>query len=401
MTELYTHLKAQAFELRDELIARRRDLHQHPELGFEEIRTSGIVARELSELGLEVQTGVGKTGVIGILEGAYDGPTVLLRADMDALPIVEENKTEFMSQSAGKMHACGHDGHTSIALGVAKVLSQHRDQMAGRVKFVFQPAEEIARGAAAMVSDGALTHPQPDVTVGLHLWNSLPYGTLGVASGPVMASASNFTVKITGKGGHAASPHVSIDPIVCAAQMITLLQTIVSRNVDPFETAVVSVTQVRAGDAHNIIPQFAEMVGTIRTFRLSVRDQVVQRFQEIVENTAKACGCIGEVTFTHLTKPVINHDEVSARLRTLFKQVEPSLVLDQTVRTMGAEDVSEFMADIPGMYFFLGAADQTQDAYYGHHHPRFSFDEAALPLGVALLSSAVASYVLPDGGANA
>ncbi|MFN8529440.1 MAG: amidohydrolase [Anaerolineae bacterium] len=401
MTELYTHLKAQAFELRDELIARRRDFHQHPELAFEEIRTSGIVARELSELGFEVQSGVGKTGVIGILEGAHDGPTVLLRADMDALPIIEENETEFMSQSAGKMHACGHDGHTSIALGVAKLLSQHRDQMAGRVKFVFQPAEEIARGAAAMVSDGALTHPQPDVTVGLHLWNSLPYGTLGVASGPVMASASNFTVKITGKGGHAASPHVSIDPIVCAAQMITLLQTIVSRNVDPFETAVVSVAQVRAGDAHNIIPQFAEMVGTIRTFRLSVRDQVVQRFQEIVENTAKACGCIGEVSFTHLTKPVINHDEVSARLRDLFKQVEPSLVLDQTVRTMGAEDVSEFMADIPGMYFFLGAADQTQDAYYGHHHPRFSFDEAALPLGVALLSSAVASYVLPDGGANA
>ena len=392
----YDQLKADAYALRDELIARRRDLHQHPEIAFEEVRTAGIVARELNALGMEVRTGVGKTGVIGVLEGAHDGPTVLVRADMDALPIQEENQFEYASTVPYRMHACGHDGHTSIALGVAKLLSDRRDQLAGRIKFVFQPAEEVARGAVAMVGDGALDDPRPDVTLGLHLWNSLPVGTLGVAEGPIMSGASNFNVVIKGKGAHAASPHTGLDPVVCAAQMISALQTIVSRNIDPFDTAVISVAQVKAGDVYNIIPQTAEMSGTIRTFRLEVRDLVEKRFREVVEHTALAMGCTATVEIRHMTLPVINHADVSARVRDVFQIVTPDAIQDTTVRTMGAEDVSEFMSDVPGMYFFVGAADQTQDAYYGHHHPRFSIDEEALPLAVALLSSAVASYVLPD-----
>lgn len=387
--------QAEAAALHDELIARRRDFHQHPELAFEEFRTSGIVAEELNRLGLEVQTGVGKTGVVGILEGAQDGPTVLVRADMDALPILEENGFAYASSVPGKMHACGHDGHTTIGLGVAKVLSQHRDQIAGRIKFVFQPAEEIVGGARAMVEDGVLQDPRPDVSLGLHLWNGMPLGKLGVADGPVMAGSSTFTIKITGKGGHAASPHESIDPIVCGAHVITALQSIVSRNLRPLDSAVISVTRMDAGTAFNIIPQFAELRGTVRTFKLEVRDLVERRMHEVSQGIASAMGCTAELSMTHNVLPVANHPEVSERLRTIFRDYMGDGALDVNERTMGSEDVGLFMTDIPGMYFFLGAQVPDQDSYYGHHHPRFDFDENALPLGVALMSAAVAEYVLP------
>lgn len=394
--KMVMNFKAQAEALRDELIARRRDLHKHPELAFEEVRTAGIVAQELQRLGLEVRTGIGKTGVIGLLEGGRDGMTVLVRADMDALPILEENEADYASLTPNKMHACGHDGHTAIALGVAKLLSQHRDQIAGRVKFVFQPAEEVGLGAKAMVTDGALTDPRPDVTVGLHLWNNMPVGTLGVADGPVMAGASIFDIKVTGKGAHAASPHQGIDPVVCAAQIVSAFQTVVSRSADPLDTLVVSVTNVRAGDAYNVIPQFAEMRGTVRFFRRETRDLAYERMREIAVNIGFAMRCEVEFNMTDLTIPVINHAEVGAKLRPLFEQYVGAQGLDLNARTMGAEDVSLFMDDIPGMYFFVGAQDMTATTYYGHHHPRFTIDENALPLSVALLTSAVASYVLPE-----
>lgn len=388
--------KAQAEALRDELIARRRDFHAHPELAFEEFRTAGIVAQELQKLGLEVRTGVGKTGVIGLLEGGREGQTILVRADMDALPILEENQTDFTSSVPNKMHACGHDGHTAIALGVAKLLSQHRDEIAGTIKFVFQPGEEVGRGAQAMVDDGALEDPRPDVTVGLHLWNSMPVGKVGVADGSTMAGASIFDIKVTGKGTHGALPHVGIDPVVCAAQIVTALQTIVSRSSDPLDTLVVSVTQIRAGDAYNVIPQFAELHGTVRYFRNETRDLARERMREIAVNVGFAMRCEVEVNFVDLTIPVINHPEVGAKLRPLFAEMLGADNLDTTARTMGAEDVSLFMNDIPGFYFFVGAQDMTADAYYGHHHPKFSIDENSLPLAVALLSQAVAAYVLPE-----
>ncbi len=393
------NFKAEAEALRDELIERRRDFHRHPELAFEEVRTGSIVAQELNRLGLEVQSGVGKTGVIGILEGAHDGPTVLVRADMDALPIQEQNNVDYASETPGKMHACGHDGHTAIALGVAKLLAAKRDQMVGRVKFVFQPAEETAQGAKAMIRDGALQAPRPDVSLGLHLWNSLPVGALGVADGPIMAGSSEFTIRIEGKGGHAASPHLGRDPVLCAAQLIMQFQTIPSRNLDPFDSAVISTTMMRAGTAFNVIPQNTEMMGTLRYFRREVRDQVVKRMAEIVEHTCLAMGCTGSMNFDHQTEPVNNDPTISQRMRERFEQIEGVRSLDTTARTMGAEDVGFFMSEIPGMYFFVGAADQTAEAYYGHHHPRFSLDEDALPLGTALLASAVAAYVLPDADA--
>lgn len=387
---------AHAEALKDEVTARRRDLHQHPELAFQEVRTAGIVADELRQLGLEVQTGVGKTGVVGILDGAHDGPTVLVRADMDALPITEETALPFTSQNPAIMHSCGHDGHTAIALGVAKLFAPLREEIAGRIKFVFQPAEEIGRGAEAMAADGVLNDPRPDVSVGLHLWNSLPLGTLGVAEGPTMAGAAILNIHITGKGGHAASPHLTIDPVICAAHLTTALQTIVSRNLDPFDAAVITVAKIVAGDTHNVIPQTAYMEGTIRYFRPEVMTLVERRLHELVPNVARGLGCEAEVIITPMTPPVFNNAEVNARLRPAFARIVGEDKLDNTIRTMGAEDVGTFMTETPGMYFFLGAKDETAPAYYPHHHPRFTFDERALPLGVALLSAAVGTYVLPE-----
>jgi amidohydrolase len=387
--------QAQAEALREELVARRRDFHQHPELGFEEFRTAGIVAQELTQLGLEVQTGIGKTGVVGILEGAHDGPTVLVRADMDALPIHEENTFDFGSTAPGKMHACGHDGHTAIALGVAKLLSPYRDQIAGRIKFVFQPAEEIVGGAKAMVADGVLENPRPDVTLGLHLWNRSPLGWIGVADGPVMAGSAMFKLILRGKGGHGASPHLSVDPIACAAQIIMAFQTIVSRNVNPLDSAVVSVTLLRAGTATNIIPEEVELQGTVRTFKKEIRDLVFQRMQEISSAIASGMGCSAELNITVGTEPVANHPEVSERVRSVFSRLVGEDGFDLNERTMGAEDVGFLMDDIPGMYFFVGAEVPGQEEYYGHHHPRFDFDENALPYSVALMSAAVAEYILP------
>src|SRR6266498_1308136 len=244
----------------------RRDFHKHPELGFREIRTGGIVAKELESLGIEVTKGVGKTGVIGLLEGARPGPTLLLRFDMDALPIVEETGAEYSSQNNGVMHACGHDGHTAIGLTVAKLLNAHRDELAGTIKFCFQPSEEGTNGeeiggAEMMMQDGLFDSPKVDMALALHLWNEQPLGWLGISGGPTMAGAELFSIKITGQGGHGAIPNVTIDPIVASTQIVTALQTIVSRNVSPLDTAVVSITTFHSGTAFNVIPAEAILGG--------------------------------------------------------------------------------------------------------------------------------------------
>jgi amidohydrolase len=377
-------------------IARRRDLHRHPELGFNEVRTAGIVAAELMRLGLEIRTGVGKTGVIGLLEGEADGPTVLVRCDMDALPIHEENEVEYASQTPGTMHACGHDGHTAIALAVAELLSAHRARIAGRIKFVFQPAEEIGLGANAMIADGALLDPAPEVALGLHLWNETPVGSVAITDGPMMASAGDFTIRVHGKGGHGGLPHETRDPIYAAAQIVTGLQSIVSRNVRPVDVAVVSVTKIQAGDSFNVIPQFAEMRGTIRSFRDDVRQAVEARMREIAQGIAVALGCTAALEFKALTLPLVNSAEVNDRLRSVFARVAPGVKLISGYQTMAAEDMSYFLNAVPGTFFFVGSANPERQLDYPHHHPRFDFDEAAIPLAVELMASAVASYVLPE-----
>src|SRR5512136_2457392 len=277
------NLKSEAAALKDQLIAWRRDFHRHPELGFQEFRTSGIVAKYLSSLGMEVQTGVGKTGVIGLLEGSQPGPVVMLRFDMDALPIQEANQTDYVSQTPGVMHACGHDAHTAIGLGIAQLLAKHREELAGAIKFVFQPGEEGCGGAQAMIADDVLENPKPDVALGLHVWNDQPLGLLAAGNGGVMAAADIFTIKVQGKGGHGAQPHLCVDAVLIASHIVVALQSIVARNVDPHQTAVVTVGSIHAGTAFNIIAETAELKGTIRTFDAATRTEVVRRMAEIVE----------------------------------------------------------------------------------------------------------------------
>jgi amidohydrolase len=372
----------------------RRDFHRNPELGYREFRTSGIVAQELESLGIEVIKGVAKTGVIGLLQGGKPGATLLLRFDMDALPIVEETSVEYSSQNEGVMHACGHDGHTAIGLTVAKILGSYRRDLAGTIKFCFQPSEEGDNGEEIggnemMIRAGVLEAPRVDMTLALHLWNEKPLGWLGVAAGPVMAGAEEFNVKITGKGGHGAVPHETIDPIVAATNIVSAIQSIVSRNVAPSERAVVSVTMIHGGTAFNVIPSEVVLTGTIRTFDGEVRLRVLSRFEQIVQGVGEALGCQVETRLKRQTPALINNDSLAARVQTTARRVLPESYLDSAgYITMGAEDMAFMQELIPGSFFFVGSANQDRHLDYGHHHPKFDFDEEALTRGAALMAAA-------------
>ncbi len=377
----------------------RRNFHMHPELGFREIRTSGIVAKELEALGIEVTKGVGKTGVVGWLEGGKPGPTLLMRFDMDALPIAEQTGAEYASQNAGVMHACGHDGHTAIGLTVARILNEYKDNLAGNIKFCFQPSEEGTNGeeiggAEMMMRDGVLETPKVDMTLSMHLWNELPLGKVNVSKGPVMAGAEMFKVRIIGRGGHGAIPNQTVDPVVCAAQIITAAQSIVSRNVSPLETAVVSFTIVNGGTAFNVIPQEVTLEGTIRTFEPGVRGKVLTRFEEVVNGVAQAMGCKVEIHNKQLTPALINADHVTAKVQGTARQILPEAALDTSPYiTMGAEDMAFMQEKVDGCYIFVGSANHEKNLDYGHHHPKFDFDEKALVQGVALMTSAAADIL--------
>jgi amidohydrolase len=371
----------------------RRDFHQHPELGFQEIRTANIVAKELAGLGLEVKTGVGQTGVVGLLEGQSPGGVVLLRFDMDALPIVEENETDYTSINQGVMHACGHDGHTAIGLTVARLLNNHRNELAGTVKLVFQPAEEGLGGAEAMMADGVLQEPKPDVTLSLHVWNEKPVGWVGIVPGPVMAAADTFHVKITGKGGHGAVPNLVHDPILAASQVVNALQTIVSRNVSPLKSAVVSVGAIHGGEAFNVIPSTVEMKGTLRTFEAQVRDRVIERFHQVVENVCQAFDCQAEIEIKSITPALVNDPHVTSRVQRVASSLLPADQLDFQTTTMGSEDMAFMQEQIPGCYFFIGSANKEKHLDAAHHHPRFDFDEIILPKAVALMAASAVEFL--------
>jgi amidohydrolase len=394
---MVTHFAEQARSLHPEMVARRRDLHRHPELAFDEVRTAGIVTQTLNDLGLEVRTGVGRTGVVGLLEGAGDGPTVLVRADMDALPIEEETGADYASTASGVMHACGHDAHTSIGLAVARMLAERRGALAGRVMFVFQPAEEIGQGAEAMVADGVLDDPRPDVSLGLHLWNTLPVGTVAVTPGPAMSAADDWTCAIRGRGGHGASPHETRDPVVAAAQIITALQTVASRNVSPLDQAVVTVGSLHAGDAFNIIPPVVRLKGTIRSFQPETRVLVHRRVREICEGVAAALGCEAQVDIATMTDPVVNDPVLCDRVAGIAARLVGEDNIRRDIRTMGSEDMAYFMKDIPGCYYFIGSANAGRGLDAPHHSPQFDVDEDALRIGAAVMASVVASFVLPEG----
>jgi len=374
----------------------RRDLHAHPELGFKEVRTSGIVAKELADLNLEVQTGIAETGVVALIQGEKPGPVLLVRADMDALPIREETGAPYASQNEGVMHACGHDAHTAILLSVAKILNAHREQLAGTVKLIFQPAEEGLGGAERMIEAGVLDNPRPDLTLALHVWNEKPLGWIGISSGPSLAGAEIFKIKIHGKGGHGAAPHTAIDPVLAASQIVTALQSITSRNIDPLQSAVVSVCTIHGGEAFNVIPQEVEMTGTIRTFEPMVREKVLERFEIIVHGLAETFGCRASVDLQRLTPAVINQAEAATRIQVLSRDLFPDATIDTSNNiTMGSEDMAFIMEQVPGCFFFIGSANKEKGLDAGHHHPRFDIDEQALVNGIALMTTAVLDILKP------
>ena len=386
-------LLSTAAALRQQLVAWRRDFHMHPELGFQEHRSAGLIADQLRELGYRVQTGVATTGVVGLLEGRRPGPVVMLRFDMDALPLAEENEVEYASQNPGVMHACGHDAHMAMGLGVATLLAQHLDEMAGTLKLVFQPGEEGMNGAEVMVQAGVMENPRPDVFLATHVWNDAPVGTLNVSPGAVMAAAEKWTCTVRGNGGHGAMPHQTVDPIVAVAQIVSALQTVVSRNVSPLETAVVTVGSVHGGHAFNIIPAQVDLSGTIRTYSPQVREMVLRRVREVIEGVAAACGVVADLEITRLTPAVVNDAGVTSVVRAAAEAVVGSEHVLSGGRTMGSEDAAYFMQDVPGCYFFVGSANSERGLGAPHHNPRFDLDEDALVLGVAVVMHALMHYL--------
>jgi len=373
---------------RDTLIATRRDLHQHPELGNQETRTSTLVAERLKSSGYQVTTGVGNTGVVGTRGSG--SRCVLLRADMDALPVQEANEVPYKSRHDGKMHACGHDGHVAIGLEVARRLGAA--SLPGTVKFAFQPAEEISDGAQAMIRAGVLDRPKVDAAFGLHLWNDIPAGTIGIMPGPVMASVDEFEIRIVGRGGHAAAPHQTIDPVLISAHLITALQSLISRRRDPFEEGVLSVTQVQAGHAFNVIPGTAEVRGTVRTFGGRLWDEAPTLVEETAKGVASTFGATADVRFRRHTKPLINDQAMTALMREVAIEVVGAKHVRSGVRTMGGEDMSFFLANVPGCFAFVGSATPNRPAS-PHHSPTFDIDEASLAIGVELLSRTAVRFL--------
>jgi amidohydrolase len=389
-------LKNDAAWLQPQLVEWRRDFHMHPELGFEEVRTAGIVADHLRELGLEVSTGVGKTGVVAIVEGdaaTPDAPTVMLRFDMDALPITEATGLPYASRIPGAMHACGHDGHTAIGMGVAQLLVKHRANLPGRVKLVFQPAEEGLGGALAMIADGVLETPVPSASFGLHIWSRLPRNQVVVQEGPLWAGADKVDLIVTGRGGHGAMPHETIDAIVVASEIVLAWQTIVSRNVDPAQPAVISVGAFRAGTANNVIAERALLNASIRSLNFEVRDFLVQRMRTMAEGICAAHGAQADLCFTPGVPATIN---VAAGVR-LMNKVASAVVghdnITQITPMMVGEDMSEFLNRAPGCFVLLGAWDTDKPQNSPHHSPTFTWDEGVLATGAALMAGAAVAYL--------
>ena len=371
------------------LIATRRDIHQHPELGFEETRTATLIADRLRSLDYHVTPGVGKTGVVALKKKAGDR-CVLLRADMDALPVDEANAVPYRSQHPGKMHACGHDGHVAIGLEVARRLAPL--DLTGSVKFAFQPAEEVSNGAQAMIGDGVLDSPTVHAAFGIHLWNDLPVGTIGIMAGPVMASVDQFEIEILGRGGHAAAPHQTIDPVLIAAHVITALQTLVSRRRDPLDEAVLSVTEVHAGRAFNVIPARADLRGTVRTFGGPFWEDAPRLVTETAQGIAGAFGAQATVHYHRLSSPLINDEGLSALMRDVAAGVVGAGNVRTGVRTMGGEDMSFFLERVPGCFAFVGSAPRNGVAS-PHHSPTFDIDEESLVVASELLTRTAVKYL--------
>lgn len=373
-------------KLAAEVVATRRDLHMHPELGFQEERTAGIVAERLRALGFDVHTGIAGTGVVGVMRGNKPGRTIMLRADMDALPILEENTQSYRSKNDGVMHACGHDGHVAILLGAAELIAAGRSELPGTVCLVFQPAEEGHGGAQLMVKEGLIERFSIERAFGLHLSSKYPTGTLGFRSGPFYASSDSIEIEVLGRGGHGAAPQDTIDPILTAAGFVTSLQQIVSRNVDPLEPAVVTIGSIHGGTIHNVIPRTVRMLGTVRAFSEELRDSMPGRIERILKACCDAAGASYEYDYLRRYPVTANDRDQTEYAEALAKRVFGDKRIFAAEKLMGAEDFSFFAQRVPACFYTLGARGGKQSSN-PHHSSTFDIDENALPAGVAMMTA--------------
>ncbi|GGK28767.1 N-acyl-L-amino acid amidohydrolase [Deinococcus malanensis] len=383
-------------ELSEQLLKWRRHLHMNPEVGFQEHKTAAFIEAELKSMpGLTV-TRPTETSVLAVLRGGQPGRTLLLRADIDALPIHEENQFEFASQTPGVMHACGHDGHTAILLGVARLLSAHPEEVPGEIRMIFQHAEEIGPGGAEELAMQTELMTGVDVVTGLHLNSQLPAGMVAVKPGAFMAAPDMIELTIKGRGGHGAHPEETVDPIAVGAQVVANLQHVVSRQVAALDALVVSITSFHSGTTHNVIPDTAEMMGTVRTFDPALRQKAPQLIERIIKGVCEAHGATYDLRYQFGYRPVINTDWVAEQLREIaLETVGPEHYQDARP-TMGGEDFSAYLEKAPGAYFNVGAGSDEADSHWPHHHPRFTIDERSLETGVRMLHAAALRLTLPN-----
>ncbi|MCH7565211.1 MAG: amidohydrolase [Gemmatimonadetes bacterium] len=400
-----TTIEALVKQLADEIIGYRHQIHENPELGNREFETAALVASHLESLGIEIQTGAAHTGVVGILRGGRPGPVIAVRADMDALPVTEDTpfpfkslvRTEYLGQNVGVMHACGHDIHTSVQMGVASILASMRDEIPGTIKFIFQPAEEgpppgEEGGAELMVAEGVLANPRPVAVFGLHTFAEMAVGTVGYTSGPALAAVDHFRIDIKGKQAHGAAPHLSVDPVVMASQVIMALQTIRSRNLHPLQPSVITVGIVRGGTRFNIIPDEVYLEGTVRTYDPDVRDTIERRMAEILDGITRAGGGTFELDYERGTPATINNVALTEQMVPTLQRVFGEENVIELEPTMGGEDFAYFANEVPGFFFRLGmVAPGTTSG--GHHTPTFLADDASVTHGMRAMATVLIDFM--------
>jgi amidohydrolase len=379
------------------LVEWRRDFHRYPELGFKEQRSSKIIASLLTEWGFEVHQGIAETGILARLAGRGDEPGILLRVDMDALPIQEESDTEYASTIPGVMHACGHDGHMAIGLGVSRILSEIADRIDRDVYLVFQPAEEGGGGAERMLEEGVLRDINVDMALGVHLWNERPLGWFGISPGPVMAGAERFEMWVRGKGGHGGMPNLTRDPVVAAAAIISGMQAIIARNIDPLDAAVLSFTHIQGGSNFNVIPDEVALEGTIRTLSSETRSRLIQDFRTATERIAGAYRCEVDLSVEQVAPALVNDTDRTSFVQEVTQRVFPEREVDSDYRVMVSEDMALFLERIPGVFVLIGSANKALNLTAGHHTMNFDFDERAISDAVELLSAVMWERVKIDG----
>ncbi|HEY3083600.1 MAG TPA: M20 family metallopeptidase [Chloroflexota bacterium] len=388
-------IRSAAQAIAETITADRRHIHMHPELGFRETETSAYIQRRLGEIGLPFRAGIATTGVLATIEGtAGRGKTVLLRADIDALPIEEQTGAAYASSNPGVMHACGHDAHTAILLGVARVLHERRHELAGTVKLIFQPCEERAPGGAIkMIEEGVMEGPKVDAAFGLHVTPQLETGQLGYRPGPASAASDRFTITVIGKGGHAARPSSCVDAIVVAAHLVVALQTLVSRETPPIQPAVVTIGAIHAGDAHNVIPGEAIIRGTVRTYDPDLRQQMSDRLRTLAQGIARAMRAEAQVEYTFGYPSLVNDSAMTELARAAGAEVVGPGNVVEAEQALGGEDMAYFLQRVPGCFFRLGTGNRARGITFGNHHPKFDVDEAALPVGVAALATTALRFL--------